>query len=539
MTDIQTFLVRKSGTNYEASRTGSYVLQKINSQWEAQIKFDNANDWITSVFAEEDEVEIYVDSVSAANKLMVGYIDDIGDGREPSRNKEQVLSIIGWGDYLAGKTIFERDYWKTKTASQVLANAAAEISGLSTSITGLATSPDHDMKRNFQGTYVKDAYHTVSENAGCDFFTDETKTLRAFAHGALNLTESGTGNIYKIRDIAPSAADYLMVHHNFPYRFHRNVSNRFRTVVASNGIHETYPVDVDQFQIATLKHDTYGKTFSKYYQVGFSEYDIDTTAILPAQFQANTDVGGGLVMPTVRLPVASASQTYLVGIHSQEFASDYSTLITQDFGIVAADWQKLIFFMKNALSGAVLTSIKLQLHHDGTNYWHRDITADLNSTNFTMLAYDLPDGNGWTKVLNPTKINYASIIVTPATGWTAETYLEFGRWYFLRRQRATVTGAGSPATEKIIVDASAKSKTSLTTLATKEQARSNVVANHGYFTIAGNQAFKKPGYNISVDFTTTLGSGRSGTVRIESIKHFLQDSFYYTEVQYNNAYQRA
>jgi len=68
MAAVSSFLVRKSGVNYEASFNGSHITHKPNGMSFAKIIFDNADDWITGVFTEEDEIDIYVDSVSAANQ---------------------------------------------------------------------------------------------------------------------------------------------------------------------------------------------------------------------------------------------------------------------------------------------------------------------------------------------------------------------------------------------------------------------------------------------------------------------------------------
>src|SRR3990167_5080484 len=176
MADISSFLVRKSGVNYEASYNGSYITMKPNSFSFAKIIFDNSNDWITGVFSPEDEVDIYVDSVSAANKLMTGYVTNLGGDRDPTRNKQEILEVVDWGGYLAGKTIFEKDYLRTKQADDLFTDSAAEIAGIATNITGLSTSPDQDVQRTFNGTYVKDAWADGGEKAGGDFFVDETKT---------------------------------------------------------------------------------------------------------------------------------------------------------------------------------------------------------------------------------------------------------------------------------------------------------------------------------------------------------------------------
>lgn len=559
MAGVSSFLVRKSGTNYQASYNGSWVTHRPNGFSSAKIIFDNADSWITGVFTEEDEVEIYVNSVSAANKLMTGYITNLGGEREPNRNKTEILDIVDWGGYRAGKTIFEKDYLRTKQADDLFTDAAAEIAGLATNITGLSTTPDQDVKRTFNGTYVRDAFNDGAEKAGGDYFIDETKTLQAFNFGSRNLTESGTGLIYKIKDISPVTADTLMVDHRFPYSFFKNVDLRYRSVTITNGIAETFPTDIDLFSTASMEKGTVsderGKVFSVFWRQfgGVSEYDIDTTTQAPHNPISSTDVGGGLVMPTVQILIAS--NTTDAETFGQGIDADGSFI---NMGLVPTDYQRVVFFIKNALTGATTNAVKMRLYSNtvgGPDYWERDIYADIivtggSRTSWTYLAYDLPanitdaTSNGWTKNGTPTDVvnavflsfrNGASVL----DGWTAGSYVEIGKFHFFRRRRATVTGAGSPATEKIIVDSSLKSQTALEAFALKEQARANTVVSTGEFTITGNPAFKKPAYLIEIDFTNTLGAGRSTTTgRLESLTHMLIDSHYVTKVNFNNSFNR-
>lgn len=558
MPSIASFLVRKSGTNYQAAYNGSYVTLRPNGYSNALITFDNASSWVDGIFTEEDEVDIYVDSVSAANKLMTGYITELAAEREPSRNKTLTLSIVDWGGYLAGKTVFEKDYLRTKQADDLFADAAAEISGLATNITGLSTSPDQDVKRTFNGTYVKDAFSDGGEKAGGDYFIDETKTLQAFNFGSRNLTETSTGTIYSIRDIPATTANTLMVDHRFPYSFKKNVETRYRNLIVTNGIAETFPADINLFATAKMEKgsvsDERGKPFSVFWRQfgGVSEYDIDTTTTPPHNPISATDVGEGLVMPTVQIIIASTTtdaETFGQGVDEQ------GNFI--NMGLVPTDYQRVAFFIKNALTGFTANSVKMRLYSTtvgGPDYWERDIYADIivtggSRTSWTYLSYDLPanitdaTSNGWTKNGTPTDVVNAVFFsfrrgAGILDGWTAGSYVEFGGFHFFRRRRASVTAAGTPATEKIIVDASLKSQTALEAFATKEHTRTNVVASNGMFTIAGNPAFKKPAYNISVDFSNTLGSGFSGTVRIDQISHQLIDSHYITQIMFNNSYHR-
>jgi len=557
MPNVTEWIIRKSGINYTIANDGAEIILRTNQQSEALIPIDNtlSSAPTRGVFASEDEIELYIGSVIAANKMMVGYIDVLPDTRNPDRSWAEVLHIEDWTSYLAAKTIYETieasSVTRTKTASQILTSSAAEIAGLATNITALNTAAE-EMKRSFNGTYVKDAWLAAAENAGADFFGDETKTLQAFLHGARNLTEVGTGLIYKIKDIPSVSADTLMVEHQFQYQFAQDATQRYRTVVATNGIIQGFPQDPNQFQIQQIKHDQNGKIFSKWFRHfgGLAEWDIDTTTRKPVDFFSATDIGG-IVIPTIKLNIDTATMDASTFLQGAEYDKD-GNIITEDMGLAVTDYLDVQFFIKLSLSGATVNHVIMRLY-DGAgsgNYWERDIIGDLigGGAAWTVVRYRLPantvdsPSNGWTKVGTPVAIdacylqfeNGAAVI----DGYTAGSYVQFGQFQFIRRQRVTVTGAGTPATEKIIIDATMKSQRGLETLAAKEQARVNVIANTGFFTILGNQAFKKPGYNIQVDFTNTMGSGRSGTVRIEEIKHFLKNGKYYTEVHFSPAFQR-
>lgn len=544
----QIWKVRKSAVNYDSNEDGSSIELRANSFSEATILFDNTDGALNTVFAEEDEVEVYIgDHTVALNKMMVGYINRLIDEKLPTGRKLLKLEIVDWVSYLSGKTAFERDSKRTKTASQFITMGISEIAGLSSNVTAMNTSAEN-MKRSFRGTYVKDLWDAIQSNVGADYYGDETKTIQFFLNGARNLLHVGTGNIYTIRDIAPTLGNHLMVDHKYPFKFERDVSKKYRTVIATNGITETYPTDPNLYQTAKVKDDSSGKTFSGFYQRSATDFNIDTNTIPPVQFLPSTDVGAGLVMPTIRVLSSGVADVYPIILRGIEFDDTGVAYLLQNIGLVPEDWQNIGLFLKNALSGAVMTNLYLRLYQDAGNLWQRDIKADLNGSAFTHLLYDLPtqtslvetySGIPWTKTGLPTVINRIGIEPAPSTGWTAKTYLEFGMLHFFRRRRATVTGAGSPATEKIIVDATNKGVTGLTTLATKEQARANQTQKSGICTIDGNVNFKNPAHNIAIDFTTTFGTGRSGTIQMEQIKHYLTNGVHKTEIHFSPSMQLA
>ena len=536
--------VRKSVTDYTISPSGSVIIYRPNSFSEATMIFDNSDGAVTNVFVEEDAVQVKIGSTV----MLDGYITNLASKQNPDRSNEIRLRIVDFGGYLAGKTIFEKEYKRTFTAETLLTDAEAEIAGMTTNITGLGTV-NEELKRIFNGTYVKDAWYVAVEVGGGDFFVDENKVLQAFARESRDLNESGS-NQYRIRDIPPSLARDLIVDHRFPYNFDTDVTQRFRKVVVTSGIFESYPPYIDELQETNLKDDFRGKDYSLYYNTTISAYDITTTEVEPASFESATDVGGGLIMPTIRLHAVDTGTLMSVLMRPITRDATGSDFVLGDFKLNPLDYQRFSVFIKNALTTATVTAIELRLVDSGGNFWSRQILGDMDSdevgggTEFTYIEYQLPanlvdsPSNGWTKTGSPTLINRVEFGISPSNGYGAESFLEFGKLHFFRRRRGTDEVGGSPATEKIIVDTRNKGQTSLDTLATKELARANVVAKKGSFTIDGNTDFKNPAYMLECDFTTTLGTGRSGQIRMNEIRHFLQQGVHKTTVFFNNSFQR-
>jgi len=537
--------VRKATTDYEVSPSGSVIVYRPNSFSEATMIFDNSDDSVTNIFVEEDSVQVKVGSVV----MLEGYIANLASKQNPDRSNEIRLRIVDFGGYLAGKTAFEREYKRTVTSDTVLTDAGAEIAGLTENITGLDTV-NEEMKRQFNGTYVKDAWYQAVEIGGGDYFVDENKVLQAFLRETRDLEES-VSNQYRIRDIAPSLSRDLIVDHKFPYNFDTDVTQRFRKVIVTSGVLETYPPYVDELQETNLKDDYRGKDYSIYYTTDIDAFDITNTEIEPTTFEGATDVGGGLVMPTVKMLIASTSMNASVLIRPITRDSTGSDFVLQDFGINLLDYQRVGMFVKiDGLAGQAVTAITLLLSCGGGN-WTRSILVDLDSdetsggTGFTYIEYQLPANlvdsvsNGWTKNVTPDGIlSFVSFSIAPSTGYTAESFTEFGKLHFFRRRRGTDEVGGSPATEKIIVDTRQQGQKTLDTLAVKELARANVVAKKGSFTIDGNTDFKNPAYMLECDFTSTLGTGRSGQIRMQEIRHFLQQGVHKTTVFFNNSFQR-
>ena len=536
--------VTKAATPKTVQATGSKIVYNANSVARATMIFDNTDDALSDVYVNEDEVSVKI----GAEIMLVGFIEDIIDTRLKNRKKELQLEITDFGGYLAAKTSFERDFKRSTLPDTILETIAAEIPGLTTNVTGLDSVNDK-IKRNFVGTYVKDGWNTVVTNVDGDYYTDENKILQAFAEGSRQLEISG--QIILITDQDPVSAHEFNPDYNFPVEYHRNAKDRYRSVIVTNNIKETYPNVADQYQLESYKDDFNGKTFSSWYQnqQTFTGFDISNTTTIPAVFLPTTDVGGsGQIMPTIRLPVIDNSTVYDLLLRGVQFGADGVTRISQDIGLNPLDWQFLAMYIENSLTrdDALDYTIKLRIQDDfAGNHWEREIfdsadlpNSDLNSSSFTFLEYDLPANlvdtvtNGWTKTGSPTTINQIQFIFTPSSNYTASTFLEFGKVHFFRRRRASVTEAGTPETEKVIIDSTAKSQDALEVLATKEQLRANKISKTGSFTLVGNTVFRNPAFLIDTDLSVSLGSGRSGTVRMDQIIHTLNQGVHKTRIAF-------
>ena len=540
--------VTKSGTPKTVQAIGSKIVYNANSIARATMVFNNTDNVLNNFFSPEDEVQVKIGS----QLMLVGFIEDPFDKRLKNREKELQLDIVDFGGYLAAKTSFERDFKRSTLPDTILEIMAAEIPGITTNVTDLDTVSDK-IKRNFIGTYVKDGWNAVVTNVGGDYYTDESKIFQAFAESTRELEETTTNNTWKITDQTPAAANELNPDYNFPFEYHQSAKDRYRSVIVTNNIKETYPNVVDLYQTSKYKDDENGKTFSAYFQNpgGFTNWAIDNTTRIPAIFFPTKDVGGvGQTMPTIQIPVLDSSTVYNILLRGIEFDADGVTRSLDDIGINILDWQFFAMYIDNKLtrsSGSY--TLDLQLIDSGGNFYEREIfdsadlpNSDINS-DFTFIEYDMPavlggDSNGWTITGNPVQVNQIAIIASPTTGYTADdlsgtrSYMEFGKVHFFRRRRATVTAAGTPETEKIIIDSTARSLDALQVLAEKEQVRANKISKIGFVTIDGNTAFRNPAYLIDTDFISSLGTGRSGLVRMDQIVHSLTNGIHKTRINF-------
>lgn len=529
--------VVKGGTPKTVQATGSKIVYNANSVASATMIFNNTDNALNTFFASEDEVQVKIGS----QLMLVGFIDDIIDKRLKNREKELQIEITDFGGYLAAKTAFERDFKRSTLPDTILETMAAEIAGLTTNVTDLDTPADK-IKRNFVGTYVKDGWNAVVTNVGGDYFTDELKVFQAFAEGTRELKIGGT--TIKITDQDPTGLNQFNPDYNFPVEYHRNAKDRYRSVIVTNNIKETYPNLADLYQVESYKDDVNGKTYASYYQPNgaFDDWSIDNFSRIPAEFFPTKDVGGsGQVMPTVRIPVLDNTGLYNILLRGIEFGADGVTRELTDIGLNVLEWQFIAMYIDNQLSNPSNYTLSLQLIDDSGDFWSRVIfdstgTSDINS-GFTFLEYDLPANltdtvsNGWTKTGSPTTINRIAF-VTSINGFVADTFLEFGKLHFFRRRKARSDGTGTPATEKVIIDSTAKSQNALQVLADKEQIRANKISKTGTFTLDGDPVFRNPAFLIDTDFAASLGTGRTGLVRMDQITHSLTAGVHKTRIAF-------
>lgn len=537
-----------SGLKKATSESGSNINFRANSFSDATMEFNDSSGDVTNVFTEESEVQIYIgDPATTGIKMMHGYIVSINTSMSPRKERIIQLYIIDWGSYLAAKRLFEKRYFATVTPTTVFTDTLSSVTDGTDTLTGTNIAVvSGNIKQFFEGTTVKDAWNQVAETSKVDYFIDESLDLNVFSVGSKYITTSG-GSTYKLLDTVANFSNEIMIRHDFPYEFTSDISQKIKNVTVTNGLMQTFPDAsmLNAFQVDTYHSDVYGKDFSKYYQTSAnSEYDVSTigNTINPIS-QISDDEIGTQTIPSIKLNMASTATLCRVYIISHN-----SDGTTSEFNLNVNDWDEIGFYIKNQLTG--LTAFHVYLYDDASNYWRINIFPYL-STSWKYHRLSLPSttsdsevytGVDWTKVGSPTKINYMAFQGTPNTGYTAGTGIYFAQLHLYTLRKKTATSAGNPATEKIIIDGTQTHPDQLQTFATSEQARLNVISKQATCTFTGNTDFKKPGYLIDVDFSTTLGTNRSGTgvngLRIESIRHFLLSGFHFTTVNLNNSFHR-
>ena len=547
MANLATYTVKQlsSGNSYDTTPDGSYVNFKANEPTEGVFYF--TPEMAKNVFSAEDDIELRIDIGGGATKVFRGFVDDKGMSIKPGDVREVYVHAVDWGFYLAAKEAFEKQYWRTSDAKTVFTDSAARVSDGTTTLSSSQVSAalTTAVKREFFATQIKDAWMQAGLDGGADYFVDTsvaTPTLNAFAHDAKSLQTGGAN--YKIVDYSPSLSKEMMRDPNFEWNYFGNVAQKFRSVTVTNGIAETLPQgDINDAMSKIYKDDINGKSFHQLFTLGTaSEYDISTTATLPVDIlQGDNALNvAGAKFVIAKFNWASAATSSIITFKPRNLSGT-----PFDMNITKGDYQEIRFFIKNDLATAAVGSITIRLNDNATlGSYTKSILSHLNGTSWSFLKYDLPtasSANGWT--LSGTVNEFDSIDLEFRTsggsliGFTGSVSLA---WFHLfTRQRATVTGAGNPPTLKLMVDKSVKDAATLANLATAEQARVNAISPRAFAVCDSNLAFIKPAYRVDLDFTNTLESDATGTLRMAEIKHFLWRGYSKMALTFNRPYARV
>ncbi|HVI39966.1 MAG TPA: hypothetical protein VM577_04845 [Anaerovoracaceae bacterium] len=535
---------------------------------DANILFNNSSNEFTSAFQEEDEVQVLIAGVP----MYDGFVYDVYDTLYPSRRKDLGISIMDWGSYFASKTIFERDYQLTKHSKDLLLDGAAKIIGLSIAgvdSIGLQGANFAVKGRRFLGTYVKDVWYAAAETGGFDYYIDENKVLQAWkfedvvdSSGNVRAIRTG-GHNYQIVDFLPTQPYQLMIRiDKQQQKWSRNALNKYRSVTVENGLIQNYPADINSGVTDSVHPKGYAYELSLWWLGQLdSIYDAGSGTIpvqKPYDFISGEDVGNGFSIPTIHSYVGNNSSAFRPVFIPRQYSLDQTKLINGNMKQPYTTWQKIGFFINVKNLNPIPTSIKLRLVDlttvPGADFFREIITDFTPSNGWVYLEYNLPTtnspaNNGWsTEFGAPQTIDEIVFDMTPSSGYTVGTHIDFANFNLWGVLGATPPpGAGSPATQQIIINKNLTDPTQLLAYATRAQLRANQTAVKPQVTIDGFDMngnfkltdFKRPGYKIDIDLSASLGSGRvANSLRIDEIKLFIDAGVTYATITFDNSFNR-
>lgn len=554
-----------TGFTYTADETGSSITYRVNHPSEAVIQFNNSDSLLNTAFNAEDEVVIIINGIT----MFDGYIYNLEDTWYPNRRKDLKLYIMDWGSYLASKTIFERDYQLTKYCKDLLLDGAAKVAGLSTGgvdLVGLGSSNFQVKGRRFQGTYVKDVWYMAAETGGFDYYVDELKTLQAWpfedttdGSGVVRLLQTG-GNNYQIVDFVRTQYYQMIVRQDkFNQMWSQDVQNKYRSVTIENGLIETLPAVIDNGSSDSVHPKGYSYELSLWYSLQTDVIFDGGTGTTPVQkpfdIVSSENLGSNFNLPSIHLFVGSSSASIVPTFQPRSYTASQITLNFINMAQAYNAWQKVGFFInvKN-LTGVTITQIQLQLNDfNSGGYFYRNIQGDFTIANgWIYLEYNLPTSNtnpsnGWSISGTPNNIDFIQFGMTPASGYNVGSHIDFAAFNLWRIAGATITGAGSPATQQIIFNKNITDPVQIRNYAIRSQLRSNLTKQGPQVTIDpydrnGNFVitdFKRPGYKLNIDLTASFGSGRvANNLRMDEIKHILDNGFHYCTITFDNSFYR-
>ncbi|MFM7796631.1 MAG: hypothetical protein ACKO7N_07690, partial [Candidatus Nitrosotenuis sp.] len=343
--------ITKSGTPYTATPDGSSITYRSINPSEATILIDNTGGAFDTTFSTEDEIILKIGTTT----MMTGYIVSIDYEWNPNRQKFIRLRIIDWGSYLAGKTVYENNYKFSIPSRYIFSNAGAQLSGLSTS--GVDTSLTTTLKREFYGTYVKDHWYSASETAGAEFFVDENKVLQAWPHGSTSRDLLASNSVrYKIQDSPSLAPNQITARLDRMISYSDDATNRFRTVIATNGVYESKPNDPNDFtNSAGLFPYSENGAMWPYNVDPFgvpADWNPKITSIQPVVALSSdiVDPATNQSVPAYKMNIKDTSMSAFFTVRSVD---QNNAILSWNLPIV--DWDYLTFLLKVGLTGGSTT----------------------------------------------------------------------------------------------------------------------------------------------------------------------------------------
>ena len=276
------------------------------------------------------------------------------------------------------------------------------------------------------------------------------------------------------------------------------------------------------------------------------------------------------LIPTIHIFVGSNSQNFTPSFSGQQYVANQTGLTNSNMQQPYGQYQKIGFYINlSNLTGTTMTNIVMQLVDLSTSpggSWQRSIYGDFVDVNgnthtpqtagWIYLEYYTPTSNtstsnGWTVTSGingpPQNIDLVQFFFTPGSGYTVGSHADFGQMNLWGIMSEISSKAPGLPTQQIIVNRNITDPTQLQNYATRSFARSSVTKQGPQVTIDGFDMtgnfrltdFKRPGYHIDIDLSSTMGITRKATsLRIDEIVHKLSKGFTLCTLTFDNSFYR-
>lgn len=545
--------LRLGGNDYELRRDGLDLTYMPNGWQVAKciIDLNSSTAPSPSTFASETAVDVKIENVT----MMTGYVVTSKrvcqplTERSPGKNLGLELLIADKVGYLM-KGEFANDYFRSKTIQRLLQDLAGTL-GVTHSI---SASLSNTFKRSFFGTMGKDAAAFAVEK-GADWFGDESGVLNAWPQASPPTLTTG-GFTYQIQDFTSGASHQIEVSHLHPYYYiPDDALHRYRNVKVMNSNRVTFPRDINRITSEMFWNGTLGYSTPRW----ISGIPISGSPIYfrPGRPEPGPKLGGDTDEPEAPAMAFKTENTNdILFARVWYIASDNSLIDNKYLNVKLGVTERLWFHIYTTVNLADASEVKVQLIDQTTGtYYERNIKGDINASNtWVFLLYQLPTitsgasgtiSNGWTKqgAADMNKIDVIDFTFIKSstgdgTGWPVNSWIKFATLFFEKRVSKTASGAGGLNLTKPIVNDSIQNASDLQDQANKELVRVGYATKAGC-TCPGHTDFRRPGYQMNVNFDQTFGSGHSGSLRMERIRHYTdRRGFYWMELEYGPALQR-